>query len=206
MVQDLINTVNYIQIRAGKLDETKRLLISDVSKNIETIKNIKNQYQTCDLAKSFYQRAVDGIYNESVAELNMILNSAIRYIFYDKRFTVELQLNDRRGKALNIILRDEDMAEPIDINVKNGVGAGVRTVISFILHFYYLLNKDSKILLLDESYSYVSEEYRAKFFEFIQNIAVEREFIIGLIAHLDFISDYANCKYKIQDGVLIERR
>jgi ABC-type lipoprotein export system ATPase subunit len=84
--------------------------------------------------------------------------------------------------------------------LKDGVGQGVRTIISFILKAYYLINKDSKLLFLDEKYSALSDHYVPRFFEFMKKMADERGMILVLITHDTRFSEYADKTYLVNDG------
>ena len=77
---------------------------------------------------------------------------------------------------------------------------GVKTVISAILHMYYLQCKNSKILMLDEKYSAVSEEYVPAFFEFLHQLCEKLDFRIILITHDKRFLDYADKRYIINQG------
>ena len=52
---------------------------------------------------------------------------------------IKLELEDKRGaKTLNLALIDNEKGFEVDL--KDGVGQGVRTIISFVLKAYYLVN------------------------------------------------------------------
>ena len=132
--------------------------------------------------------------------MNKKLNMAIKYIYFDRDFSVELVLEDKRGKSLQIILKDE---EGNDISVKDGCGMGIRTIISSILQIYYLNSKDSHILFIDEKYSYLSEAYLPRFFEFINKMCEKSGFTLVLITHDPRLFEYANTKIRVVNGEVI---
>ena len=90
------------------------------------------------------------------------------------------------------------------VNLKRGTGMGVKTVISAILQMYYLQCKGSKILMLDEKYSAVSEEYVPAFFEFLSKLCESLQFRIILITHDKRFLQYADKTYRIDKGVVNE--
>lgn len=151
-------------------------------------------------AREYYRKAVDIVYERSIVELKDILNSALSYVFYDEDYKVEIELTDKRGKSLNIRLFQN--GKPV--NLKRGTGMGVKTVISAVLHMYYLQCKNSKILMLDEAYSAVSVEYIDRFFEFLHQMCDRLGFKIILITHDERMLKYGDKKYRIDKGVVSE--
>lgn len=151
-------------------------------------------------AREYYRKAVDIVYERSIVELKEVLNSALSYVFYDEDYKVDIELTDKRGKSLNIRLYQNDKP----VNLKRGTGMGVKTVISAVLHVYYLQCKNSKILMLDEAYSAVSVEYIDRFFEFLHQMCEKLGFKIILITHDERMLKYGDKKYRIDKGVVSE--
>jgi len=151
-------------------------------------------------AREYYRKAVDIVYERSIVELKEVLNSALSYVFYDEDYKVDIELTDKRGKSLNIRLYQNDKP----VNLKRGTGMGVKTVISAVLHMYYLQCKNSKILMLDEAYSAVSVEYIDRFFEFLHQMCEKLGFKIIIITHDERMLKYGDKKYRIDKGVVSE--
>ena len=151
-------------------------------------------------SREYYRRAVDIVYERSIQELKDILNSALSYIFYDENYNIEIELTDKRGKSLNFrIFLDGKPA-----NLRRGTGMGVKTVISAVLHMYYLQCKNSKILMLDEAYSAVSVEYVDRFFDFLHQMCEKLGFKIILITHDERLLKYGDKRYIIDKGEVTE--
>ena len=154
-------------------------------------------------AKEKYTIAVNELYEESVVALKDTLNTALKYIMFDKNYSANLELEDTRGtKTLSISLVDDD--DGFEVDIKDGVGQGVRTIISFVLKSYYLLNQNSKVLFLDEKYSALSSHYVPRFYDFIKKFCEENDFIIVMISHIDNQIERADKVYFINDGVITE--
>ena len=165
-------------------------------------KNIKKQEEYLkfiNTSKEYYVKAIDIMYEESIGALKETLNSALRYIVYDKNSNCNLILDDKRGaKTLELTLVDLD--EDFEVDLKDGAGQGIRTIISFILKAYYLINKGSRVLFLDEKYSALSEHYVPRFFEFLKKMAEEKGMIVVLITHDTRFMDYADNIYMVNMG------
>ena len=162
-------------------------------------KDLQNKVEFIKTTKDKYTLAVNQIYEESIGGLKDTLNTALQYIMFDKNYTANLTLEDKRGtKTLDITLVDND--DNFEVDLKDGVGQGVRTIISFVLKMYYLINKNSHILLLDEKYSALSAHYIPRFFEFMTEMCNEKNFIVVLITHDERFLEYGTKMYSVLDG------
>lgn len=160
-----------------------------------------------ELSQSYYKRAVDLLYARSIGELESLLNNSLSFVFFDKPYRVRLDLDFTRGKkSVSIVLLDSTNPEdPIEIDVKDGVGNGIRTVVSFILQAYYILSKKAyPILLLDESYSYLSAQYVPKFFELVNGFCEQKNLSVVLVTHDVRFLDFSTKRYSVADGVVTE--
>lgn len=202
----LRNTIDSLEYTIKSCDNllSKEDVLREREVEINTELNKKKEY-TIFLkgAKEKYTIAVNELYEESIVALKDTLNTALKYVFFDKNYSANLELEDNRSsKSLSISLVDDD--DGFEVDIKDGVGQGVRTVISFVLKSYYLLNQNSKVLFLDEKYSALSAHYVPKFYDFVQRFCEENDFIIVMISHIDNQIERADRIYYINDGVITE--
>ena len=202
----LRNTIDSLEYTIKSCDNllSKEDVLRERGIEIDTELNKKKEY-TIFLkgAKEKYTIAVNELYEESIVALKDTLNTALKYVFFDKNYSANLELEDNRSsKSLSISLVDDD--DGFEVDIKDGVGQGVRTVISFVLKSYYLLNQNSKVLFLDEKYSALSAHYVPKFYDFVQRFCEENDFIIVMISHIDNQIERADRIYYINDGVITE--
>lgn len=160
---------------------------------------------TIEVARGFYQKAIDLVYQKSVGELERLLNTALEFVFHDKVYKIRLDLSERYGKSLEIKVEDHSKSPPMVLSMENGVGLGVRTLVSFVLQVYYLLNRNAcPLLLLDECWTAVSVEYVDRFMSFVNGLAKERGLMVVLISHDPRFQDYAKRAYRVTDGNVSE--
>lgn len=203
MLQNLIDSLEYTIKSSRNLLSKENLIINSIDISQKEVKKKKEYLTFIKGAKEKYQVAVNELYEESVVALQDTLNAALKYIMHDKNYSAKLLLEDSRGtKSLSIILVDED--DGFEIDLKDGVGQGVRTIISFVLKSYYLLNQNSKVLFLDEKYSALSAHYVPRFYEFIEKFCEDNDFIIVMISHIDNQIEHADKVYYLNDGVISE--
>jgi DNA repair exonuclease SbcCD ATPase subunit len=175
---------------------TKQNLVDSYSLlDAESVK-LEDNLKDIVLSRQFYKKAIDIVYERSIQELKDVLNSALGYIFYDKNLQIDIELSDKRGKSMTFVVKHNNRR----VNLKRGMGMGVKCVISCILHIYYLQCKNSKKLFLDEAYSNISQEYIANFFDFISKLCSKLNFIIVLITHDPRFVQYANRVYEVSNG------
>lgn len=203
MIENTINSIEYtlkscynLLGKESVLKETQKQLEIEIKEKEAYAKFLKG-------AKEKYTIAVNELYEESIAALKDTLNTALKYIIFDKNYSANLVLEDQRGsKSLSIYLVDDD--DGFEVDIKDGVGQGVRTIISFVLKSYYLLNQNSNVLFLDEKYSALSSHYVPRFYEFVKRFCVEHNFIIVMISHIDNQIEQADKIYYLNDGVITE--
>lgn len=203
MLQNLIDSFDYtiqscesLIAKEGILKENKKDLEAQIIEKEEYSKFLKR-------AKEKYTVAVNELYEESIVSLKDTLNVALKYVMFDKNYSANLVLEDQRGtKSLSIYLVDDD--DGFEVDLKDGVGQGVRTIISFVLKSYYLLNQNSKVLFLDEKYSALSSHYVPRFYEFMKKFCEEHNFIVVMISHIENQIEQADKIYYLNDGVISE--
>lgn len=204
MLQNTIDSLEYtIKSCQNLLD--KEAVIRDNIKGTEKDIQEKEEYlKFLKGAKNKYTVAVNELYEDSIGALKDTLNIALKYIMTDKNYSANLLLetNSFGKKTLSITLVDED--EGFEVDLEDGVGQGVRTIISFVLKSYYLLNQNSKVLFLDEKYSALSASYVPRFYEFLKKFCDENDFIIVMISHIDNQIMNADKVYYVNDGVITE--
>ena len=194
-----MNIIEELQNCKFKL-ESVNSSIDSINNNIAnidlTMEDLDRKLKGIQESRQYYKKAIDIVYERSIQELKDVINSALNYIFMDKNLEVDIELSDKRGKSLTFVIKNNGKK----VNLKRGMGMGVKCVISCILHIYYLQCKDSKILMLDEAYSNISKNYIANFFDFIAKLCDRLGFKIILITHDERFIDYADRVYEILNG------
>ena len=203
MLQNIIDSLEYTIKSCNSLLSKEEVVTSNKQQLENEIKEKQEYLKFIKKAKEKYQVAVNELYEESIQALQDTLNTALKYIMYDKNYSAKLVIEDKaNSKALSIILVDED--DGFEVDLRDGAGQGVRTIISFILKSYYLLNQNSRVLFLDEKYSALSSHYVPRFYNFIDKFCEDNNFIIVMISHIDNQIEHANKVYYLNDGVISE--
>lgn len=147
----------------------------------------------------YYKKSQDILYDKSVGFLKELINSALKFIFYDKNYRIAIELEDKRGTK-GIVFKLQDLDEDFEVSLKNGCGNGVRSVISAILNIFALVSKGKKFLEVDEKYSYISTCYLENFFTFLNKLAEEKQLSIVIVTHDVRMLNFVDKVYRINDG------
>ena len=203
MIQSTLDSLEYTIKSCTNLFEKDKVL-EDNKKELEKALKEKERYlEFLKGAKGKYVVAINELYEESVGSLKETLNVALKYVMFDKNYSANMTIEDERGsKLLYITLVNDDTG--LEIDLEDGVGQGVRTIISFVLKSYYLLNQNSKVLFLDEKYSALSSHYVPRFYEFVKKFCEENDFIIVMISHIENQIEHADKVYYLNDGIISE--
>ena len=205
MLQNMIDSLQYTVKSCEALLNKEDVIKSNINRTKSDIREKEDYLKFLKGAKEKYQVAVNELYEDSIGTLKSTLNVALKYVMFDKNYSANLILEDKGGiKTLSVLLVDEDNGFEVDL--KDGVGQGVRTILSFVLKSYYLINQNSKVLLLDEKYSALSSHYVPRFYEFMKKFCEEHDFIIVMISHIDSQIEHADKLYYINDGVVSEEQ
>ena len=198
-INEIIGSLNYLAHRLSELENVKKSLQEQLISYEEKHAKSKEAIETIQETRQYYRKAIDIVYEKSVGELEKTLNAAISFIFEDKDYYLRLNLEDKRGKSLQLDLED---GQGNAINIKDGVGMGVRTIISAILQIFYLTSKGSYTLFIDEKYSYISENYVQRFFEFLSKMCKQSGFKLVVISHDPRFFEYADSVISVNDGIV----
>ena len=106
---------------------------------------------------------------------------------------------------MEIIISDATFSPPLELDIKSGVGQGIRSVISFTLQLYFILTRGAyPVLFLDETYSGVSDLYRERFFSFVSSLAKAKGMAVVFVTHVTEVQMNADKVYVVNDGVVSE--
>ena len=203
MIQNMIDSLEYTIKSCENLFKADKTLLENKKLLAKNLKEKEDYLNFIKGAKGKYVVAINELYEESIGALKDTLNVALKYVMFDKNYSAHLEIEDERGaKLLYIVLVNEDTG--LEVDLEDGVGQGVRTIISFVLKSYYLLNRNSKVLFLDEKYSALSSHYVPRFYEFVKKFCEENDFIIVMISHIDNQIEHADKVYYLNDGIISE--
>ncbi len=124
--------------------------------------------------------------NEKLVRLKEILDMALQTVFFDRKYSVEFEIEDRGvKKTLNIMLCEVlDSQEVLRTEIDDSVGGGVLSIIGFIFRIYYVMYFDlRRILFLDEAFSMLSDHYIRPLILLMKSLSTRQGFKFVFITH-----------------------
>ena len=199
-MKEVLDKFSYLIHRYNKLPDQRKTIKNQTSRYKEDIIKLKDKIQLIQDSRLAYQKAVDLFYEQSIGKLEKLINLALKEIFFDRSLQIKIELSneDKKEKSFSFEVIDLITGEPEDI--RDGTGAGVRSVISFIILSYYLIRFGSPYIIADEAYSQISKDYVDGFFQFVHRLCDEEGLIFILISHDERFVYYADQIISVSEG------
>ena len=176
------------------------LSIEDVTKDNDKLKEQINLLtESLEVVKVCINKLSEG----HISHLQELVNSMLNTVFYDKKYSIDMQLNDTKsGKVLDLFLIDSTLSDedPVVTELSSN-GGGLQTVVGFVLQIYFIIYfKQERILFLDEALSAVSSEYIPTLVDFMRGLVDKYQFKFVAIFHDTRFSEYADTIYQVSNG------
>lgn len=168
----------------------------------EELKELVGKEHKYELAVDLMKKLVEGISKSQINHLEILINSALSTIFYDRNYTIELVTTELRNtNNLQIILNEltED-GQVVKTDIKAN-GYGVQSVIGFILQVYFIIYyKQYPILFMDEAFTNLSKQYLPYLKSLITDLADRYGFTFVLVTHDTDIKALSDRTYEVVKG------
>ena len=199
-MKELLDRFNYSIQRLKKLPDNRELIKEQTQNYKKQIQENKDKIVLVQDSRIAYQKAIDVFYEQSIGQLEKLINLGLKQIFFDRSLQIKIELSnkEKKEKSFSFEVIDTVTGEPEDI--RDGTGAGVRSVISFIILSYYLMQFNSHYIIADEAYSQISKDYVDGFFQFVHKLCEEENLTFILISHDERFIHYADQIIKVADG------
>lgn len=199
-MKELLEKFNYNLVRFKKLPETRELYKSKIKRENKQLEELEDKITLIQDSRIAYQKTIDLFYEQSIGQLENLINCALSTIFFDRHYKIKITLSDesKKDKSFSFDVINEDIGELEDL--RDGAGAGIRAIISFVILSYYLIRFNSPYIFADECYSQISKEYIDAFFEFVHKLCEEQNLIFVLITHDQRMIPYADQIVQIVEG------
>ena len=169
---------------------------------VDKLSKLYDQVGTYESAIDYMKKLIDILSVKHIKHLEVLLNSAVQSIFYDKDYHIEFEVSEYRNNnnlTIYLIEKLEDGSE-IKTDIKNN-GFGLKSIIGLILQVYFIIyHNQSKILFMDESLSAISTNYIEYVKELIDSLAKEYGFIFILVNHDPRWNELATRVYEMKNG------
>lgn len=207
--EEIISRYNQAKMQSislkSSITNTKRVL-SQLKLNYE---EKKKEYEELTKKSVLQEEGLNLLKNliqtmatEHINEVADFINEGLKTIFYDKEYTIEIEIEDKRNlKQANLYLIEKNGDDILKSSLKDSVGGGVLVTIGFLLQVFYIQYHGlSPIIFLDEAFTQLSDKYIIYLKMFIEDLAKRLGFIFVLITHDERLMHNAAKTYEVEGG------
>ena len=186
---------NTIQNQLEQKQKQKQDLLDEMNESLQKQLVYEN-------AISYTKELLDLMSRSQIKHLEELLNSAVSTIFFDKNYRIEFEISEYRNSNCLTIYLIESLSDGTEIktDIKDN-GFGIKTIIGFILQIYFIIfNKLSPILIADEAFSALSDQYIPYLRSLLDSLTEKYGFIFILVSHDNRFIDIADKTYRVNNG------
>lgn len=175
-------------------------------KEIKTvIKNIKDDIDLLTKSSAVLKHLLDIMVKDEIERMSGLISYGLKSVFDDQDLTFSPSISKKKGK---IYIELKTLNNDIEGDFKS-FGGSVAVIESFLLRILCILKKDlAKLMLLDETFAAVGEEYRENTARLIKELSKKLNLDILLVTHQKDFQINADNVYKIKEsskGLLMEK-
>ena len=166
------------------------------------LRNTIKKEATYEEAVDLMKKIVESMSTSQIKHLENLINSALETIFFDRNYSVEMNVTELRNtNNLQILLVEQNDEGEIIKTKLNDNGYGVKSIIGFILQIYFILyHHEYPGLFLDEAFGTLSSQYVPYLKTLMDELAKKYGFIFVLITHDTRFMDIADKTYLVDKG------
>ena len=166
------------------------------------LRNTIKKEATYEEAVDLMKKIVESMSTSQIEHLENLINSALETIFFDRNYSVEMNVTELRNtNNLQILLVEQNDEGEIIKTKLNDNGYGVKSIIGFILQIYFILyHHEYPVLFLDEAFGTLSSQYVPYLKTLMDELAKKYGFIFVLITHDTRFMDIADKTYLVDKG------
>lgn len=198
----LYNKAIQIKSKYDTIAEQKLLKIEQKEQCKQKMNDMMSKQLVYENAINYTKEILDLMSRSQIKHLEELLNSAVSTIFFDKNYRIEFEISEYRNSNCLTIYLIESLSDGTEIktDIKDN-GFGIKTIIGFILQIYFIIfNKLSPILIADEAFSALSDQYIPYLRSLLTSLTEKYGFIFILVSHDNRFIDIADKTYRVNNG------
>ena len=186
-----------IELQLQQLDDTKQ----NYNQSLVELQKILQDQHTYEQSIDILKKMMDNLSRSQINHLSDLLNSSVQSIFFDRQYSIELQITELRNQNQLKILLHEDTPDGHIVSDINDNGYGLKGIIGFILQCYFIIYyKQEPILFLDEAFGNLSSQYLPYLKSLIVSLTNKYGFRFVLITHDERLMEMADRTYQVRLG------
>lgn len=186
-----------IELQLQQQDDRKQ----QYNQSLVDLQKILKDQQTYEHSIDVLKKMMDNLSRSQINHLSDLLNSSVQSIFFDRQYSIELQITELRNQNQLKILLHEDTPDGHIVSDINDNGYGLKGIIGFILQCYFIIYyKQEPILFLDEAFGNLSSQYLPYLKSLIVSLTNKYGFRFVLITHDERLMELADRTYRVRLG------
>ena len=186
-----------IELQLQQLDDAKQ----NYNQSLVELQKILQDQHTYEQSIDILKKMMDNLSRSQINHLSDLLNSSVQSIFFDRQYSIELQITELRNQNQLKILLHEDTPDGHIVSDINDNGYGLKGIIGFILQCYFIIYyKQEPILFLDEAFGNLSSQYLPYLKSLIVSLTNKYGFRFVLITHDERLMEMADRTYQVRLG------
>lgn len=155
-----------------------------VREEVERLQEAQVAWEEAQTAQGILQRVAQKVQENACLQVASIVSHCLEAVF-DNPYQFQIRLERKRGKteADFSLIRDG-----VEVGLLDAAGGGVVDVVAFALRLACLvLSRPAprRLLVVDEPFKHVSEEYRGRVREMLETISQRLQVQIIMVTHSD---------------------
>lgn len=187
--------------QSGRDIRDNNIRIKDEQKKLD---NLLKEKDLTQFSYDYLDKLVKEESGKFIKNLSDMLNYAVKTIFYDCDYNIEIRTEDNRTSIRLRYINDD--GQQVDADVKD-CGGGIRSVLGTLLDVFFIFKyKAEPIYFVDEGFSQISSQYLPQVFGLLDELAEKNGLKVLLITHDTRLENLDTIKrmYKIDNGRAIE--
>lgn len=186
-----------LELQQAQLDTLKE----KYNTSLKELQQMLQDQHTYEQSIEILKRMMDQLSRSQINHLTDLLNSSVQSIFFDRQYSIELQVTELRNQNQLKILLHEDTPDGHIVSDINDNGYGLKGIIGFILQCYFIIYyKQEPILFLDEAFGNLSSQYLPYLKALVNSLTNKYGFRFVLITHDERLMELADRTYRVTLG------
>jgi len=193
-----------LQKKVYQLDGYYKALRSEEQEHLSEIDALKKEIDLLTKTSAVLKHLLDTMVKDEINKMAGLITYGLKTIFNDQNLTFIPKIV-KKNEKMHIELKTLNKGVEGDVG---SIGGSVAIIESFFLRLLCLLKKKyARLLLLDETFAAVAEEYIGNTSKLLSELSKKLNLDILLVTHQRAFQDNADHVYKVREsdkGLLME--
>ena len=193
--ENLENILSETELKLNELTFLRKESLNNCTLIEKEITDLETDVSILDKVSSLFKHLLDTLLEEKKKDIEQLVTYGLKTVFTDQDLKFHINLEQKYG-GIATTFKTEQVGEA-EGDVLENFGGGIVNLESFLLRVITLFQtKMSPYLILDESFSNVSEDYVENCSLLLNNLCKQLNLTIFLITHQELMLNKADKVYK----------